>query len=78
MAQHAAGEAYGLISLVVSFAIEVLEALEQRTVHTSGITHLLELPEYRSLDRAQPLMSYLSDENDPPTSPFPRTTPWIS
>ena len=44
VAQHAAGEAYGLISLVVSFAIEVLEALEQRTVHTSGITHLLELP----------------------------------
>ena len=32
VAQHAAGEAYGLISLVVSFAMEVLESLEQRTV----------------------------------------------
>ena len=60
VAQHAAGEAYGLISLVVSFAMEVLESLEQRTVHTSGIAHLLELPEYRSLERAQPLLSYLS------------------
>ena len=44
VAQHAAGEAYGLISLVVSFAMEVLESLEQRTVHTSGLAHLLELP----------------------------------
>ena len=53
VAQHAAGEAYGLISLVVSFAMDVLESLEQRTVHTSGLAHLLELPEYRSLERAQ-------------------------
>ena len=55
VAQHAAGEAYGLISLVVSFAMEVLESLEQRTVHTSGLAHLLELPEYRSLERELPL-----------------------
>ena len=68
VAQHAAGEAYGLISLVVSFAMEVLESLEQRTVHTSGLAHLLELPEYRSLERAQPLMSYLSEDADPARS----------
>ena len=37
VAQHAAGEAYGLISLVVSFAMEVLESLEQRRVHTAGL-----------------------------------------
>ena len=71
VAQHAAGEAYGLISLVVSFAMEVLESLEQRTVHTSGLAHLLELPEYRSLERAQPLMSYLSEDADP--ARFPRS-----
>ena len=75
VAQHAAGDAYGLISLVVSCAIEVLETLEQRTVHTSGIAHLLELPEYRSLDRAQPLMSYLSDDNDPAHFPVPKDAP---
>jgi len=72
VAQHAAGEAYGLISLVVSFAIEVLESVTNRTVHTSGIAHLLELPEYRSLDRAQPLMSYLSEEDDPTHFPVPQ------
>ena len=62
VAQHAAGEAYGLISLVVSFAMDVLESLEQRTVHTSGLAHLLELPEYRSL--AKPLMNYLAEEKE--------------
>ena len=72
VAQHAAGDAYGLISLVVSFAMEVLESLEQRRVHTSGLTHLLELPEYRSLDRAQTLMSYLSEDADPARFPVPK------
>ena len=56
VASHAAGEAYGLISLVVSFAMDVLESLEQRTVHTAGIASLLSHPEYRSLERAAPLM----------------------
>ena len=75
VAQHAAGEAYGLISLVVSFAMEVLEGLEQRRVHTSGLAHLLELPEYQSLDRAQPLMSYLSEDSDPARFPVPKDDP---
>ena len=71
VAQHAAGEAYGLISLVVSFAMEVLEELENRMVHTAGLASLLDHPEYKSLDRAQSLMSYLSDEHDP--ARFPTT-----
>lgn len=72
VAQHAAGEAYGLISLVVSFAMEVLESLEHRRVHTSGLAHLLELPEYQNLERAQPLMSYLSEAEDAGRFPVPK------
>ena len=72
VAQHAAGEAYGLISLVVSFAMEVLEELESRPVHTMGIANLLAHPEYQSLERAQPLMSYLSEEHDPKRFPIPQ------
>ena len=34
---HAGDEAYGLIHLVVSFAMEVLEELEANVVHTAGI-----------------------------------------
>lgn len=71
LAQHAAGEAYGLISLVVSFAIEVLEELESRQIHTAGLSHLLEHPEYRSLDKAQTLMSYLSGESNLSHFPIP-------
>ena len=75
VAQHAAGDSYGLISLVVSFAIEVLEELEHRKVHTAGIAHLLEHPEYRSLEKAQTLMSYLSEDSDPSRFPVPKDNP---
>lgn len=75
VAQHAAGEAYGLISLVVSFAMEVLESLEHRRGHTAGLAHLLELPEYRNLERAQPLMSYLSEDQDAARFPVPENGP---
>lgn len=72
VAAHAAGEAYGLISLVVSFSMEVLESLERRSVYTSGLAHLLEQPEYQSLERAQSLMSYLSEGSDPNRFPTPQ------
>ncbi len=61
VAAHAAGEAYGLISLVVSFAMEVLKELESAVVHTAGIPTLLTHPEYQSLNSAEPLMNFLSE-----------------
>ncbi len=72
VAQHAAGDSYGLISLVVSFAVEVLEELEHRRVHTAGLAHLLEHPEYQSLEKAQSLISYLSEEGDDARFPVPK------
>ena len=64
VSSHAAGEAYGLINLVVSFAMEVLEELENNVVHTAGIPNLLAHPEYQSLEKAEPLMNYLSEMGD--------------
>ena len=61
VASHAGGEAYGLISLVVSFAMEVLEELETNVIHTAGIPTLLAHPESQSLERAEPLMNFLSE-----------------
>ena len=58
VASHAGSEAYGLISLVVSFAMEVLEELETNVVHTAGIPTLLA---HQSLERAEPLMNFLSE-----------------
>ena len=68
MARHATREAYDLIELVVRFGAEVLDELTKRPVHTAGIANLLEHPEYQSLEKAQPLMSFLSDEE---FGPFP-------
>ena len=74
VASHAAGEAYGLISLVVSFAMEVLQEQTTRSVHTAGIASLFSHPEYRSLERAEPLMNFLSDADDIETLPIPKDT----
>ena len=62
VAEHAAGSSYGLISLVVSFAMEVLDSLENSAVYTAGASHILDHPEYQDVGKAQRLMSYLSEE----------------
>ena len=64
METRTAPAAFELISLVVDFAVEVLAEQTQHKVHTAGITHLLEHPEYHSLDKAKPLMTYLSEETE--------------
>jgi heat-inducible transcriptional repressor len=71
METRTAPGAFQLISMVVRFAMEVLADQRQQKVHTAGITHLLEHPEYRSLDKAKPLMAYLSDEADGAKLPMP-------
>jgi heat-inducible transcriptional repressor len=62
VAEHAAGNSYGLISLVVSFAMEVLDDLENSAVYTAGTSHILDHPEYQDVGKAQKLMTYLSDD----------------
>lgn len=71
MRAHSAPGAFELIALVVDFAVEVLSDLRRKTLHTTGVTHLLEHPEYRSLDKAKPLMRCLTDENDITRLPIP-------
>ena len=61
--------AFELIALVVDFAMAVLADQGLQKVHTAGITNLLEHPEYHSLDKAKPLMTYLSDEGEVPRLP---------
>ena len=56
---------------MVQFAIEVLGEQRNQPVHTAGITHLLEHPEYRSLDKAKPLMNYLAEEKEASASRSP-------
>ncbi len=57
--------AFGLISLVVSFRHGGAGGAGAAARCTPpGSAHLLEHPEYHSLDKAKPLMSYLSEESD--------------
>ena len=69
MEARTAPGAFELIALVVEFAMEVLAGQSEQKFRTAGITHLLEHPEYRSLDKAKPLMAYLSEESDVPRLP---------
>lgn len=62
MAEKAAGSAYGLISLVVSFAMEVLEDAGRSSVHTAGANRILEHSEYQNVDKAHELLSYLDHD----------------
>ena len=69
MEAHTAPGAFELIAMVVEFAMEVLADQGQQKFRTAGITHLLEHPEYHSLDKAKPLMAYLSEEGEAPRLP---------
>ena len=71
METRSAPGAFRLISMVVEFAMEVLSQQSRQTVHTSGITHLLEHPEYSTLDKAKPLIQYLSEETEAAKLPVP-------
>lgn len=64
LSTRSAPGAFEMISVVVEFAIEVLHQLRHQTVHTAGITHLLEHPEYQSPGKAKSLMTYLTDETE--------------
>lgn len=61
VSRHTAHETFDLIEMVVTFGAEVLQELAKRPVHTAGIAKLLDHPEYQSLEKAQPLMNLLSD-----------------
>ena len=69
METRTAPGAFELIAMVVEFAMEVLAGQSEQKFRTAGITHLLEHPEYRSLDKAKPLMAYLSEEGEAPRLP---------
>ncbi len=59
-ASQALGDEMGLVPMVISFTMEVLEEQRGKMVKTAGLDSLLAHPEYQDLSRAQPLMRYLS------------------
>ena len=62
-AERAAGDTMGLVSIIASFAIEILSELGATETYVSGASHLLRHPEFRNPEKAQKLLSYLSEGN---------------
>ena len=57
-------ELFLVVSKTVEYAQEVLEAAARRAVETSGASRILQMPEYRDVDRAHELMTFLVDNKE--------------
>jgi heat-inducible transcriptional repressor len=61
---HDALQAYGaLVEQTLTFLEEKLEPSERRRVYLGGASHMLEQPEFRSIDRLRPLLNLLEKED---------------
>jgi heat-inducible transcriptional repressor len=74
-ARKAAGSSYGLISLVVSFAMDVLHESRQSSIHTAGGNRLLAHQEFQDMGKAQRLLDYLNEEDSFANLPMPGQEP---
>ncbi|MCI2055665.1 MAG: heat-inducible transcriptional repressor HrcA [Oscillibacter sp.] len=53
-----------LLSQTVAYAVDVLEEAGQKEIYTAGAGQLLKLPEFRDVDKAHELISFLSDDKE--------------
>jgi heat-inducible transcriptional repressor len=61
--ERAAGDEMGIVAIIAGFVMEVLYEAKVREPFVAGASSLLDYPEYRDVEKAQRLLSYLSDEN---------------
>ena len=57
-------ELFLVVSKAVEYAMEVLEAGGRRDVTTSGASQILKMPEYRDVDKAHELVTFLVDNKE--------------
>ena len=62
--ERSTGDTTGLVSIVAGFAIEILMDTKSRETFLTGTSHLLEHPEFRDIDKAQKVLSYLSKDDE--------------
>jgi len=60
-AERSIGDKKGAVAAVAGFAINALEEAVPKRAFVSGASHLLTQPEYRDVDKAHRLLSYLSE-----------------
>ena len=57
-------ELFLVVSKAVEYAIGVLEQSAQRNVETAGASQILKMPEYRDVDKAHDLVTFLVDNKE--------------
>ena len=57
-------ELFLVVSKAVEYAMEVLEESGRRAVVTSGASQILKMPEYRDVDKAHELVTFLVDNKE--------------
>ena len=69
--ERSAGRGASLVSVVVDFAMDVLSEAKKGTRHVTGETKLLTHPEYQDLDKAQQIMTTLTESDMLARLPMP-------
>ena len=64
VAEQISPQLFLLLSQTVSYAVDVIEESGQREIVTSGENQILKLPEFRNVDKAHELMSFLADSKE--------------
>jgi heat-inducible transcriptional repressor len=69
--ERAVGDLSGIAAVIAGFTIELLCEANSRQARVTGAMNLLNHPEYRDVDKAQRLISYLSDDKELARLPSP-------
>ena len=64
VSDHLSPELFLVLSKTVEYAVGILDAAGRRDVETTGASRILKLPEYRDVDRAHELMTFLVDNKE--------------
>ncbi|MCR5825293.1 MAG: heat-inducible transcriptional repressor HrcA [Oscillospiraceae bacterium] len=64
VSEQLAPELFLVVSKTVEYAAQVLDEAGRRDVETTGASRILTMPEYRDMDRAHELMTFLVDNKE--------------
>jgi heat-inducible transcriptional repressor len=64
LSEQLSPELFLVVSKAVEYAISMLEQSAQRNVETAGASQILKMPEYRDVDKAHDLVTFLVDNKE--------------
>ena len=64
LSEQLSPEMFLVVSKAVEYAISMLEQSAQRSVETAGASQILKMPEYRDVDKAHELVTFLVDNKE--------------